>query len=396
MDGVLVLEDGHYFRGQRFGGRADRDGEVVFNTSLTGYQEILTDPSYAGQIVTLTYPHIGSYGVNRADPESNAVQVAGLIVRDHHPVPSNWRSDQSLDDLLAQVGAPGLSGVDTRALVLHLRERGALRGVVRDLTAAHSLPYVGSVDPDEADDADNTAEDTGSERQALTRIRAMAQAARLVPSMAGRDLAAQVTCATSRKMGPGDAQWHVVVLDLGMKHNIARQLLQAGCRLTVVPAHTTAAEIMALQPDGLMLTNGPGDPEPVTYAIATIAALLDQLPIFGICLGHQLFALACGARTYKLPFGHRGSNHPVRDLSTGRVEITAQNHGFAVDAGSLAGTGLAITHLHLNDDTIAGIKHRRYPAFSVQFHPEASPGPHDSHHLFKRFVDEMIRFARAR
>ncbi len=409
MDGVLVLEDGHYFRGQRFGGRADRDGEVVFNTSLTGYQEILTDPSYADQVVTLTYPHIGSYGVNRADPESSAVQVAGLIVRDHHPVPSNWRSDQSLDDLLAEVGAPGLSGVDTRALVLHLRERGALRGVVRDLTSAHGLPYVGHVDPDLSDDTevsvdqdDALSADPSDTRDRLARlgalrqIQAMARAARLVPSMAGRDLAAQVTCKTARKIGPEDAQWHVVVLDLGMKTNIGRQLLQAGCRLTVVPAQTSAAEIMALQPDGLMLTNGPGDPEPVTYAIATIATLLDQLPIFGICLGHQLFALACGARTYKLPFGHRGSNHPVRDLSTGRVEITAQNHGFAVDAGSLAGTGLAITHLHLNDDTIAGIKHRRYPAFSVQFHPEASPGPHDSHHLFKRFVDEMIRFARTR
>lgn len=386
MDGVLVLEDGTYFRGTRFGGRGDRDGEVVFNTSLTGYQEILTDPSYAGQVVTLTYPHIGSYGVNTLDPESNAVQVAGLIVRDHHPVPSNWRSDQSLDDWLVEVGAPGLSGVDTRALVLHLRERGALRGVVRTLDAAYSLPFVGQITLDTTDETDSPAH---------VSLRAMVREAQGVPSMAGRDLASEVTCKAARTIGAADARWHVAVLDLGMKHNIGRQLLEVGCRLTVVPADTSAEDILAMNPDGLMLTNGPGDPEPVTYAAETIRALLGKLPIFGICLGHQLFALACGARTYKLPFGHRGSNHPVRDLSTGRIEMTAQNHGFAVDAGSLAGSGLAITHLHLNDDTIAGIRHRIHPAFSVQFHPEASPGPHDSHHLFRRFVDEMVRFSRA-
>ncbi|MCO4760954.1 MAG: glutamine-hydrolyzing carbamoyl-phosphate synthase small subunit [Myxococcales bacterium] len=383
MDGVLVLEDGAFFRGERFGGPVDRDGEVVFNTSLTGYQEILTDPSYAGQLVTLTYPHIGSYGVNPVDIESSAIQVAGLIVRDYHPVPSNWRSDQRLGDWLGKVDVPGLFGIDTRALTLHLRESGALRGVIRDLSDADELPFVGQA----------SALPAGAAADALT---AMALEAAAVPSMAGRDLASEVTCDAAWSMGPKDARWHVVVVDFGMKKNIGRQLVQAGCRLTIVPAHTTASEILAMAPDGVMLSNGPGDPEPVEYAVDMIAELLGDVPIFGICLGHQLFALACGARTYKLPFGHRGSNHPVRDLHTGRVEITAQNHGFAVDGGSLAGTGLQISHLHLNDDTVAGVRHRIHSAFSVQFHPEASPGPHDSHHLFKRFVDEMIRFSRTR
>ncbi len=382
MNGVLVLEDGLFFRGQRFGGATQGAGEVVFNTSLTGYQEILTDPSYAGQMVTLTYPHIGNYGVNPDDVESEAIQVAGLIVRDHHPVPSNWRSERSLGTWLARSDAPGLCGVDTRALVLHIRERGALRGVLRDLPDADALPIAGAV-----------SEVEGDLRATLDTY---VTEARAVPSMAGRDLASVVTCATPWTLGSDDARWHVVVLDLGMKRNIARQLVQVGCRVTVVPATTTADAIRALAPDGLMLSNGPGDPEPVTAAAATIAALLGELPIFGICLGHQLMAIACGAKTYKLPFGHRGSNHPVRDLMSSRVEITAQNHGFAVDAGSIPGTGLAITHLHLNDDTIAGLRHRTHPAFSVQFHPEASPGPHDSHHLFMRFVDELERFARTR
>lgn len=380
MNGVLVLEDGHFFTGERFGSTSNDGGEVVFNTSLTGYQEILTDPSYAGQVVTLTYPHIGNYGINPGDLESAQVQVAALVVRDQSPTPSNWRSEKSLNDWLAETGTPGLCGVDTRALVLHLRENGALRGVIRDLPAELDLPLAG--------DASELSDSSASLLQGL-----VAEAA-AIPSMSGLDLAQRVTCAQPYEMGDADAPWHVAVLDLGVKRNILRQLVQVGCRVTVLPAQTTAQAIRDLAPDGLMLSNGPGDPEPVTYAIETIRDLLGELPIFGICLGHQLLALSCGARTYKLPFGHRGSNHPVRDLSSSRVEITAQNHGFAVDAGSLPGSGLTLTHLHLNDDTVAGLRHRIHSAFSVQFHPEASPGPHDSHHLFTRFIDEMDKSAR--
>ncbi len=378
MDGILVLEDGYFFIGRRFGSVSDNGGEVVFNTSLTGYQEILTDPSYAGQVVTLTYPHIGNYGVNPSDLESKQVQVAGLIVRDHADFPSNWRSEKTLGQWLAETETPGLCEVDTRALVLHLRDNGALRGVIRTLPdTAYDLPLAGHV-----------ASIDGETGAALTGL---VQEAKDVLSMAGLDLASKVTCKAPYELGDPSARWHVAVMDLGVKTNIVRQLQLAGCRVTVVPAQTSAEDIMALSPHGLMLSNGPGDPEPVSYAIETIRSLLGRLPIFGICLGHQLLALACGARTYKLPFGHRGSNHPVRELNSARIEITAQNHGFAVDAGSLPGSGLMLTHLHLNDDTVAGLRHRKYQAFSVQFHPEASPGPHDSHHLFMRFIDEMER-----
>ncbi len=391
MDGVLVLEDGHFFRGARFGGRGDGGGEVVFNTSLTGYQEILTDPSYVGQIVTLTYPHIGNYGVNPSDVESGRVHVAGLIVRDHNPVPSNWRSSASLGQWLAEVDSPGLCGVDTRSLVGHIRRSGTLRGVIADLQDAGNLPIAGRLAANEAE--------VGRDRDRLAvvrdaRLEALLHDVAAIPSMAGRDLAKAVTCSEISTVGPADARWHVVVLDFGAKRNIVRQLIGVGCRVTVVPASTTASEILALAPDGLMLSNGPGDPEPVAYAVATIAALIGVVPIFGICLGHQLLAIALGGRTYKLPFGHRGANHPVRDLGGSRVEITSQNHGFAVDPGSLDGQTVALTHLHLNDDTVAGLRHRRAPAFSVQFHPEASPGPHDSHHLFERFVDSMERHDR--
>lgn len=394
MNGVLMLEDGVFFRGTRFGATESGGGEVVFNTSLTGYQEIVTDPSYAGQMVVLTYPHIGNYGVNAEDVESTRIHAAGLIVRDHHPVPSNWRSTASLGEYLTTSGTPGLCGVDTRALVGHIRTHGALRGVIADLADADALPLVGRVgaaaDRGAADLADAdlaTADDP--------RLAALWATAQQVVSIAGQDLARVVTCAAPYTLGPADARYHVVVMDFGAKQNILRQLLQQECRLTVVPATTTAAEILALAPDGLMLSNGPGDPEPVDYAVTTIRALIGKMPIFGICLGHQLLGIALGGRTFKLPFGHRGANHPVRDLDTGRVEITSQNHGFAVDPGSLDGSAVALTHLHLNDDTVAGLRHRRTPTFSVQFHPEASPGPHDSHHLFERFGDAMRRWRQA-
>ncbi len=397
MDSILVLENGRFFRGTLFGRNEPGHGEVVFNTSLTGYQEILTDPSYAGQIVCLTYPHIGNYGVNAEDIESRSAHIAGLIVRDHHPVPSNWRSNKPLDAWLDEIGTPGLCGVDTRALVLELRSSGALRGVIRPLdprnkplpvagrvaTAGYDGPLVGAAD----------AMRVGNQGAVIDvpDIAEMVQEAQAVKSMAGQDLASAVTCGQSWTAGPEDADLHVVALDFGIKRNIVRQLVACGCRVTIVPATTTASDILAVNPDGVLLSNGPGDPEPVAYAVDTIRALLGNVPIFGICLGHQLLGLACGGRTYKLAFGHRGSNHPVRHLTSGRVEITAQNHGFAVDAGSLNGREVAITHLHLNDDTVAGLAHRRHPAFSVQYHPEASPGPHDSHYLFHRFVDEMVR-----
>jgi len=376
MNGILVLEDGFFCRGRRFGAASDSGGEVVFNTSATGYQEILTDPSYAGQTVCLTTSHIGNYGVNAEDAESAQLRVTGLLVRDHHPVPSNWRSDRSLGRWLEDADVPALSEVDTRALVLHLREVGVCRGVIRRCDGT-GLPWVGVAQ--------------GPEHPLWPFV---VEAREGVEPMAGCDLASRVTCAEPWTDGPADAPMHVVALDFGIKRNIVRQLVQVGCRVTVVPASTSAAEVLALAPDGVLLSNGPGDPEPVQYAVETIRALLGKVPMFGICLGHQLLGLALGGATYKMPFGHRGANHPVRELASGRVEITSQNHGFALSGSSLDGRVVAVTHLNLNDDTVEGIRHKRLPAFSVQFHPEASPGPHDSHHLFERFVDLMERHKR--
>ena len=345
---------------------------------MTGYQEILTDPSYEGQIVTLTAAQIGNYGVNSEDRESNRLRAAGLVVRDYHAVPSNWRAQNSLHTELQQGGVPGLSGVDTRALVLHLRDSGAQRGVLADWPADSELPLAGWVaDADAAGLADLVAK------------------AQALPSMAGLDLASRVTCRQPWTAGRADAPLHVVAYDFGIKGNIVTQLVASGCRVTVVPAHTTAQQALALAPDGVLLSNGPGDPQPVAYAIETIAQLLGRVPIFGICLGHQLLGLALGGQTYKLKFGHRGGNHPVRDLDSGRIEITSQNHGFAVVASSLDGREVAVTHLNLNDDTVEGLRHKRLPAFSVQFHPEAAPGPHDSHHLFGRFAALMARHKQA-
>ncbi len=357
---LLALEDGTVFEGRGFGRDGETSGEVVFNTALCGYQEVLTDPSYAGQIVTMTYPHIGNYGVNGEDVESARPQVAGFVVRELSPIASSWRSSGSLDRYLDANGIVGISEIDTRQLTRHLRTHGAKRGVVS----------TGSMDSS-----------------------TLVDRARASRSMVGLDLAREVTCPQvyrpdgDKRASP--SAYKVAAYDFGIKRNILRMLAAAGCDVTVVPATTTADEVIALGPDGVFLSNGPGDPEPVTYAIEAVKALMERLPVFGICLGHQILGLACGGRTYKLKFGHRGANHPVKDLRTGRIEVTSQNHGFAVDPGLFERPEILLTHVNLNDGTVEGFRHRDLPVLSVQYHPEASPGPHDSHYLFGEFVALM-------
>jgi carbamoyl-phosphate synthase small subunit len=357
MKALLALEDGKTFHGTTFAGEGEVSGEVVFNTSMTGYQEILTDPSYKGQIVTLTYPLIGNYGINSEDIESSRVQVEAFVVKEYEPIPSNWRSEKSLADYLNQEGKIGIEGIDTRALTRHIRLAGAMKGIISTQ----------NLDP-----------------------QSLAKKARTSQGLVGRDIVKDVTCR-------GPYQWqqertelfHVVALDCGIKFTIARNLAERGCKVTVVPAHTPAEEIGAMNPDGILLSNGPGDPEPVTYAVRTIQGLIGKYPIFGICLGQQLLGLAFGGKTFKLKFGHRGANHPVKNLLTGKVEITTQNHGFCVDMDSIKDPEIEITHINLNDQTLEGMRHRSLPIFSVQYHPEASPGPHDSDYLFDEFIALM-------
>ncbi|MEM1303905.1 MAG: glutamine-hydrolyzing carbamoyl-phosphate synthase small subunit [Planctomycetota bacterium] len=372
----LALEDGAVFSGVAIGADGEVDGEVCFNTSMTGYQEILTDPSYRGQIVTMTYPQIGNYGVNAEDVESRRPQMAGFVVRESSRVASNFRCEQSLSDYLRANNVVGIESIDTRALVRRLRSAGSMRGVLS------------TTDLDDAS------------------LVAKAQAS---PGLVGRDLVREVAPNEPFTWSEPLSRWtrldgqqqadrqgagpHVVAFDFGMKWNIPRHLVGMGCRVTIVPASATADDVLALQPDGVFLSNGPGDPEPVDYAIATIRNLLGEKPIFGICLGHQLLSLACGARTFKMKFGHRGANHPVQDLQTNKVEISSQNHGFAVDPDTLP-ADLEVTHVSLNDQTIEGVRHKGLagssaPAFSVQYHPEASAGPHDSHYLFDEFAAAM-------
>ncbi|MCL4190194.1 MAG: glutamine-hydrolyzing carbamoyl-phosphate synthase small subunit [Thermoguttaceae bacterium] len=364
----LALEDGTVFTGKAFGAAGEVDGEVCFNTSMTGYQEILTDPSYRGQIVAMTYPEIGNYGVNAEDVESERPQLAGFIVREQSRRVSNFRAVNSLGEYLKQHGIVGLEGIDTRALVRRLRIRGAMKGILST---------------EDLDEASLVAKAVAS------------------PGLVGRDVVREVvpqnarpwdqplhhyTSLNASSSNPVDSRNgpHVVALDYGMKWNIARHLFHMGCRVTILPGTATADDVLSRNPDGVFLSNGPGDPEPVRYAQDAISGLLGKKPIFGICLGHQLLALACGAKTYKLKFGHRGSNQPVMNHGTGRVEITCQNHGFAVEAESLP-SELEVTHINLNDNTVEGIRHKRLPAFSVQYHPEASAGPHDSSYLFGEF-----------
>jgi carbamoyl-phosphate synthase small subunit len=374
-EAVLALADGTVFRGRAFGARAEAAGELVFNTSMTGYQEILTDPSYEGQLVAMTYPQIGNVGVNKHDVESRRPFVRGFVVREYREVPSSWRAEESLGDYLARHGIPGIEGIDTRALVRHLRDHGAQEAVLS------------SVDLD-ADRLVRRAKDA--------------------PSMVGQDLANLVTCreAYGWSQGPwtfegytsveevtarrGTAPLKVVAYDYGIKYNILRNLVATGCAVRVVPASTPARDVLALRPDGVFLSNGPGDPDAVVGAREIVADLLGNVPVFGICLGHQILGLALGGTTYKLKFGHHGGNQPVQDLTTGKVEITAQNHGFAVDPESLRDKA-EVTHLNLNDRTVEGLAVKGQPTFSVQYHPEASPGPHDARYLFRRFVDLMER-----
>ena len=358
----LVLENGTVFSGVSFGAEGETIGEVCFNTGMTGYQEILTDPSYCGQLITMTYPHIGNYGVNPEDVESNKVQAAGFIVREENVVPSNFRSTQSLGDYLKDQKVVGIQGIDTRMLTRIIRDEGAMNGIIS------------SVDLDE--------------NSLLKKVKA-------APSMTGMDLAKVVTTPNSYdwRMEKGErrkevTRFKIAAIDFGIKHNILRLLESHGCEVTVFPATATATEILKINPDGIFLSNGPGDPAAVTYGIETVKSLLGKKPIFGICLGHQILALALGADTYKLKFGHRGCNHPVKNLETGKVEITSQNHGFAVDPETIP-KNVVITHNSLNDQTIEGLKCTDVPAFSVQYHPESSPGPHDSRYLFEEFIKLM-------
>ncbi len=381
---ILALADGQYYEGISFGAEGEVMGEVVFNTSMTGYQEILTDPSYEGQLVAMTYPEIGNVGVNAEDAESARPFTKGFIVKRYTPSPSNWRATQPLHEYMREHGIVGIQGIDTRSLVRHLRDHGSQEGIISSQSS----------DP-----------------------AALVAKAKASPGLVGRDLVRDVTCGEVydwnegmwelgtgykkrdpiREKGKGSRSkngsfrtplYSIVAYDFGIKQNILRNLAEAGCRVKVVPAATAAEEVLAMNPDGIFLSNGPGDPDAVPYAKENVQKLLGKKPIFGICLGHQIMGLALGGKTYKLKFGHHGGNQPVMDLTTRKVEITAQNHGFAVDADSLKGAA-EVTHLNLNDNTVEGLCHRELPIFSVQYHPESSPGPHDANYLFRRFTDLM-------
>lgn len=385
MKAILALADGRCFEGEGFGGEGEAAGEVVFNTSMTGYQEILTDPSYEGQLVAMTYPQIGNVGVNPEDVESQRPYMKGFIVKDYTARPSNWRATEPLHEYMKRHGIVGIQGIDTRSLVRHLRDKGSQEGIISTVAA--------------------------SQAEAIAK-------AKTVPGLVGRDLVKNVTCLApydwdegNWQLGTGykkrrglrsarrgknvasfqSPQFSVVAYDFGIKYNILRNLAESGCRVKVVPATMPAEDVLTLNPDGIFLSNGPGDPDAVPYAKDNVEKLIGKKPIFGICLGHQIMGLALGGKTFKLKFGHHGGNQPVMDLITKKVGITAQNHGFAVDPDSLKGA-VEITHLNLNDNTVEGLAHKELPIFSVQYHPESSPGPHDAHYLFSRFTELMSKY----
>jgi carbamoyl-phosphate synthase small subunit len=369
MKAILALEDGKIFRGESFGAGGERFGEVVFNTSMSGYQEVITDPSYKGQIVAMTYPLIGNYGVNPEDVESRQPFLEGFVVKEYSKIASNWRSTKSLGDYLKENKVMGIEGIDTRELTLHIRSAGAMKAVLS------------------TEDLDE---------------KSLVEKAKNSPGLVGIDLVKEVTidkkytwsvAGQDKKTGKSIKPVKVAVLDCGVKYNILRELMDNGCEVTVFPAQTTAAEILKSGAKGLLLSNGPGDPAAVPYVVETVRELIGKIPIFGICLGQQMLGQALGGKTFKLKFGHHGGNQPVKDLKTGKVAISVQNHGFCVDIDSLNKKDIEITHINLNDNTLEGIRHKKYPIFSVQFHPEASPGPHDAAYLFKNFVD-LIRKAK--
>jgi carbamoyl-phosphate synthase small subunit len=355
MKAILALEDGTIFKGPSFGARGERYGEVVFNTSMAGYQEILTDPSYKGQIVTMTYPLIGNYGINHEDIESRKPFVEGFVVKECSGLASNWRCEQNLDEYLRENNIIGLEGIDTRALTRHIRLQGAMKAVI-------------------------STEDSNE--------KSLIEKAKASPGLIGIDLVQNVAYEEIQQWN-NKGEYHVLVVDTGVKYNILRELVNRECRVTIAPPRTSAEDILDLKPDGIMLSNGPGDPAAVPYVVETVRKLLGKIPVFGICFGHQMLGLALGGETYKLKFGHHGGNHPVKDLKTGKVHITVQNHGFCVDIDSMDKNDIEITHINLNDNTLEGIRHKKLPVFSVQFHPEASPGPHDSLYMFTEFVEMM-------
>ena len=379
--GMIVLEDGTVYQGRSFGYMGEQVGELVFNTGMTGYQEILTDPSYKGQIVVMTYPLIGNYGINSLDRESLNPQVSGFVVKENSPLASNWRSENSLSAYLKEHKIIAIEGVDTRAITKHLRKKGAMKAILSTKT------------------------------ESIASLLAKVKAA---PNIIGLDLVKTVTCQKNYCFQEGleedkkffnnwynyhsfpqgehhlQNEYKIIAIDFGVKRNILRSLRSMGCQVTVVPAHMPAEEILSQKPHGVFLSNGPGDPSAVPYAVETVKKLLSKLPIFGICFGHQIVGLALGGKTFKLKFGHRGCNHPVKNLLTGQVEITSQNHGFCVDPDSFDVQDIEVTHINLNDQTLEGLRHKRWPLFSLQYHPEASPGPHDSHNLFRQFL-EMIK-----
>ena len=359
MKALLVLEDGAVYRGESFSVAGEVMGEVVFNTSLTGYQEVLTDPSYKGQMVAMTYPLIGNYGICKEDDESGGIHLEAFIVKECSRIVSNWRADMSLAAYLKKHNIIGIQGIDTRALTKRMREAGAMRAII-------------------------STEDL-NEKRLLKKVCAS-------ESIVGKDLVQEVTCEKPYEWNQGArgtvaaGKYKVVVIDCGVKFNILRELVNNNCQVTVVPAHMRGKEILCLKPDGVMLSNGPGDPAAVRYVFKTVGELLGKVPLFGICLGHQMLGLALGGKTYKLKFGHHGGNQPVKDLRTSTIHITVQNHGFCVDDSTLPQGDFTVTHINLNDQTLEGIEHKKYPAFSVQFHPESAPGPHDAKYMFQKFV----------